>query len=146
MDNLLYLRLEAHNPARNHHRKYEVRLGRDLFERWVVTLAFGRDGKGGHQLCYSDDDRGVIREIIRESLSRRSSSPRRIGCEYRVTELSAAAGLAVRDWLPAGFGVPGTHIAHADTTERPPVEPAWVVEDEPGVEISACARYRILAK
>lgn len=37
MDNLLYLCFEAHNPARNHHRRYEVRLGRDLFGRRAIV-------------------------------------------------------------------------------------------------------------
>ena len=103
MDNLLYLRLEAHNPARNHHRRYEVRLARDLFGKWFVTLGFGRDGKGGQQLSYSDDDREVIREIIRESLARRSSAPKRIGCSYGISELAVAAEIDAGYWLPPEF-------------------------------------------
>ena len=103
MDNLLYLRLEAHNPTLNHHRRYELRLGRDLFGKWVVTLGFGRDGKGGQQLSYSDDNREVVREIIRESLGRRSSAPRRIGCSYGVSELAFADDVDATYWLPPEF-------------------------------------------
>ncbi len=32
MDNLLTLAFEAHHPERNHHRRYEVSVGRDLLE------------------------------------------------------------------------------------------------------------------
>lgn len=74
MDGLLRVRLEAHNPGRNHHRWYEVRLGRDLFGHWVVTIGYGRAGFGGHTLTYSDADPTVVRDIIRHHLDRRSSA------------------------------------------------------------------------
>lgn len=100
MDGLLRLRLEAHNPGRNHHRWYEVRLGRDLFGQWVVTIEYGRAGFAGQTMVYSDADAGVARDIIRHFLDRRASAPRRIGCEYRVTDLSVAEGVRPQDWLP----------------------------------------------
>ena len=32
MDNLLNIVLEAHNVERNHHRQYEITLGKDLLD------------------------------------------------------------------------------------------------------------------
>ncbi len=113
MDGLLRVCLEAHNPDRNHHRWYEVRLGRDLFRHCVVTIQYGRAGVAGQSLTYSDRDPTVARDIIRHYLNRRTSAPRRIGCEYRVCDLSVAEGLRLQDWLPPtagagewGFGSP----------------------------------------
>ncbi len=103
MDDLLYLGLEAHNTERNHHRRYEVRLSRDLFGQWVVTIGYGRSGSGGQHLVYSNASPEVVRDVIRECLHRRTSAPRRIGCEYRVRELSAADGIRPEDWLPPGY-------------------------------------------
>ena len=103
MDGLLRLRMEAHNPDRNHHRWYEVRLGRDLFGQWVVTIGYGRAGFAGQSLVYSDTDAGVARDVIRHFLQRRASAPRRIGCEYRVRELTAVPGLDNGFWLPPGM-------------------------------------------
>jgi hypothetical protein len=100
MDNLLYLFLEAHNPARNHHRRYEVRLSRDLFGRWMVTIGYGRSGLGGQQRTYSDDDPDKVRAVISGCLKRRQSAPRRLGCEYRLRELVAAPGIDPTFWLP----------------------------------------------
>jgi hypothetical protein len=100
MDNLLYLCLEAHNPDRNHHRRYEVRLSRDLFGHWVVTIGYGRAGLGVQQLVYSDPDPLVTRDIIRYYLHRRASAPRRLGCEYRLRELSAGPSIDTEYWLP----------------------------------------------
>jgi hypothetical protein len=103
MDGLLRVRMEAHNPALNHHRWYEVRLGRDLFGHWVVTIEYGRSGFAGQLLVFSDADPGVARDLIRHYLNRRASAPRRIGCAYRISELSAADGVRPEDWIPASF-------------------------------------------
>ena len=35
--------LEAHHAERNHHRRYEATLGRDLFGDWSVTIRYGRN-------------------------------------------------------------------------------------------------------
>lgn len=102
MGGLLRVRLEAHNPARNHHRWYEVRLGRDLFGQWVVTIEYGRAGFAGQSLTYSDADPGVVKDIIRHLLDRRASAPRRIGCAYRTCELTVAPGVRAEDWLAPG--------------------------------------------
>ncbi len=107
MDNLLYLCLEAHNPERNHHRRYEIRLSRDLFGRWMVTIGYGRSGLGGQQRIYSDPDPERVRAVIRDCLKRRESAPRRLGCAYRLRELVAADEVRAEDWLPDSLV--GTH-------------------------------------
>lgn len=101
MDNLLTASFEAHNPDRNHHRHYEIRLGRDLFGEWNVSLFYGRTGRGGQEVRHAGSDADRLRQVIRESLSRRLSAPKRIGCAYRLTGLSAADGIDVEFWLPA---------------------------------------------
>ena|SRR3569623_1741366 len=100
MDNLLSVTFEAHNEERNHHRRYEIRLGRDLFGEWTVALRYGRAGRGGQEVRLSSADSQQLCEVIRESLRRRLSAPRRIGCAYRLKELSAADGVDVGFWLP----------------------------------------------
>jgi predicted DNA-binding WGR domain protein len=101
MDNLLTVSLEAHNTERNHHRRYEIRLGRDLFGDWTVCLLYGRMGRSGQMVRHSGPDPERLRQVIRASLCRRLSAPKRIGCEYTLRELNAAAGIDVEFWLPA---------------------------------------------
>jgi hypothetical protein len=36
MDNLLTVTLEAHNIELNHHRRYQITVGRDLLDDWTV--------------------------------------------------------------------------------------------------------------
>ena len=50
MDNLLTLALEAHNAEKNHHRRYQVTLGRDLLDHWTVAIRYGRTGQAGREL------------------------------------------------------------------------------------------------
>lgn len=109
MDGLLRIRMEAHNWVRNHHRWYEVRLGHDLFGHWLVTIEYGRTGFAGQSLTYSDADPAVARDIIRRYLDRRESAPRRIGCGYRVCELTAADGVRPGEWLPPDWLLPASH-------------------------------------
>ena len=100
MDNLLTVSFEAHNADRNHHRRYEIRLGRDLFGEWTVSLLYGRTGQGGQEVRHAGSDADRLRRLIREGLRRRLSAPKRIGCAYRLTGLSAAEGIDVDFWLP----------------------------------------------
>lgn len=100
MDNLLTVAFEAHSGEANHHRRYEVRVGRDLFDDWTVVISYGRVGQGGQQRRYGSPDRDALRAIVRDRLRRRLSAPRRIGCAYRLTTLSQVSGFAAADWLP----------------------------------------------
>ena len=53
MDNLLTVALEAHNAEKNHHRRYQVTLGRDLLDHWTVAIRYGRTGQAGRELRYA---------------------------------------------------------------------------------------------
>ncbi len=121
MDGLLTLTLEAHHPAENCHRWYEVRVGRDLLGDWTVCLAYGRTGASGQHKRFAGADPGPLRARVREHLLRRLSAPRRIGCPYRVTRLEAA-GCDPAAWLPddlmARFGPTG----RLPMVNPPPVE------------------------
>jgi hypothetical protein len=100
MDNLLTVSLQAHNADRNHHRRYEIRLGRDLFGEWTVCLLYSRMGRSGQMVRHTSPDPEQLRQVIQESLRRRLSAPKRIGCAYRLSELSTADGIDVAFWLP----------------------------------------------
>ncbi|HZW30765.1 MAG TPA: WGR domain-containing protein [Isosphaeraceae bacterium] len=100
MNNLLTVAFEAHNSEKNHHRRYQVTVGRDLLDDWTVTINYGRSGKGGRELRYAASEADAIRAIIRDRLRRRLSAPKRIGCSYRLAAFNAAPGLDASSWLP----------------------------------------------
>ena len=66
MDNLLTVAFEAHHAEKNHHRRYELTIGRDLLNDWTVAIRYGRTGQGGHELRYASARPEEIRSIIRE--------------------------------------------------------------------------------
>ncbi|HEY1065504.1 MAG TPA: WGR domain-containing protein, partial [Pirellulales bacterium] len=100
MDNLLTAIFEAHCDERNHHRCYEIRIGRDLFSEWSVSFRFGRAGQHGTEQRCGGPAASALQKIVRKRLGRRLSAPRRIGCAYRLTSWSVVPGLDVREWLP----------------------------------------------
>ena len=100
MDNLMTLALEAHSDEQNHHRRYEIVVGRDLLDDWTVSVRYGRVGQGGQEQRYASKDASEIRAIIRDKLQRRLSAPKRIGCPYRLVQLSSAGEMKTEAWLP----------------------------------------------
>ena len=47
MDNLLTVAFEAHNAEKNHHRRYQVTVGRDLLDDWTVPSATAAPARAG---------------------------------------------------------------------------------------------------
>jgi hypothetical protein len=107
MDNLLTVAFEAHHPGNNHHRRYQVTVGRDLLDHWTVAILYGRVGQGGQERRYASINPDDMRAVIRDRLRRRLSAPKRIGCSYRLSAFHAAQGFDAASWLPgevmAGF-------------------------------------------
>jgi predicted DNA-binding WGR domain protein len=107
MDNLQNVAFEAHHAEMNHHRRYEITVGRDLLDDWTVSIRYGRTGQGGRVLHYAGQDARKLQSIVKERLRRRLSAPKRIGCRYRLKELNAVSGFDADIWLPgevmAGF-------------------------------------------
>ena len=103
MENLLTVAFEAHHTENNHHRRYEVTIGRDLLDDWTITFRYGRTGQGGRELRYASAEAEELRAIIRDRLRRRISAPKRIGCSYQLAAYNVAPGFDATCWLPAGL-------------------------------------------
>lgn len=109
MENLLTVTLEAHNPKRNHHRLYQLMVGKDLLGFWTLTVRHGRIGTHGQVTRYSDTHQDRIKSLLATKLKRRSSAPRRIGCVYQLRQLEHASNLSPADWLDLQLIERGKH-------------------------------------
>lgn len=100
MENLLTVAFEAHNAERNHHRLYEVRVGRDLFDDWTVTIRYSRVGQRGREERFGNPGIAPMAATVQARLRQRLSAPRRIGCAYRLARLDATKEIELAAWLP----------------------------------------------
>ena len=100
MDNLLTATFEAHNRGKNHHRRYTIRIGRDLFDDWTVEIRYSRCGGSKHSKRFASPQADEMKSLIRDRFRRRLSAPRRIGCPYRLTVFTTAVGFDAAAWLP----------------------------------------------
>lgn len=101
MQNLLTIAFEAHHQERNHHRRYQISVERDLLDDWTVSICYGRIGQKAHEQSHASSTLEEMQEVIRDRLRRRLSAPKRIGCSYRLAVLSSASGFNAADWLPS---------------------------------------------
>lgn len=100
MDNLLTIAFEAHSTERNHHRRYQITLGRDLLDDWTVGIYYGRCGQRSQEKRFASDKVEEMRTLIRSRLHRRLTAPKRIGCAYRLSTFNVAPGIDPSVWLP----------------------------------------------
>lgn len=100
MDNLLTLALEAHNSELNHHRRYEIRIGRDLFDEWTLSIRYGRVGAVGQGIQYAAKELDELQKMVAERLKRRLTSEKRISCKYRITSLNVSRSIPINSLLP----------------------------------------------
>ena len=100
MDSLLSVAFEAHHREMNHHRRYEIVIGRDLLDDWTVAIRYGRVGQTSQERRYASPKPDEMQAVIRDRLRRRLSAPKRIGCPYRLAGFSSAPGFDATDWLP----------------------------------------------
>jgi predicted DNA-binding WGR domain protein len=110
MQNLMTIAFEAHSVEENHHRRYEITVGRDLLDDWTVAIHYGRVGQNGQEKRYASAKQDEMKAILLERLRRRLSAPRRIGCPYRLKAFHADTSFDTAAWLPgevmAGFFKP----------------------------------------
>lgn len=99
MREVLIFAMEAHNDERNHHRRYEVRVGTDLLNHWIVVIRYGRVGQPLHEIQFAEPDIATAKRVVQERLRRRLSAPRRIGCAYRLVNSPVTYDAEWQAWL-----------------------------------------------
>ena len=80
--------MEAINPQAGHYRAYRIEFGKDLLEDWLIKTTFGKIGKRGTTKNYAYPNPQLAYKNIRETLKRRFTAQKRIGCNYEVKKCS----------------------------------------------------------
>lgn len=133
MRELLTMAMEAHSEERNHHRRYEITVGTDVLNHWVVIVRFGRVGQALQEIQFADPDVDAAKRIVARCLRRRLSAPRRIGCAYRFVGLPEHHDAGWQDWLqtlvergPLADAIDGDSLEPAQERGR-----AWTESPDP---------------
>jgi predicted DNA-binding WGR domain protein len=77
------IRLEAHDPARNIHRRYEIARSPDLFGWTLIELRWGRVGSELRAKVLAAPSVEEADRIVRATLRKRAGAKRRIGVAYK---------------------------------------------------------------
>ena len=78
------IQLNATYPQKNIYRWYTIRIDKNLFGEWCLSLSYGRIGhRGQTKLSFWTDITLLIRQLKR-ILKKRLNSSKRIGCNYQI--------------------------------------------------------------
>ncbi len=78
------IQLRAENPQNNLYRWYSIRIDKNLFGEWCLSLSYGRIGhRGQTKLSFWTDISLLLRQLKR-ILKKRLNSSKRIGCNYKI--------------------------------------------------------------
>lgn len=77
------IRLEAHDPKRNIHRRYEIERSVDLFGWTIVETRWGRAGGELRRKIEAAPSAALADRLVRRVLRKRAGARKRIGVAYR---------------------------------------------------------------
>jgi predicted DNA-binding WGR domain protein len=79
-----HVALRAEDPAANRYRAYDIRIDRDLFALWNITVSWGRIGTAGTTKTITVESLDEAWRVLKPMLRHRLTAGRRIGCGYRL--------------------------------------------------------------
>ena len=82
------IRLQAKHPPKNIYRWYTIRVDKNLFGDWCLSLSYGRIGHRGHSKQYQWPELAVLVTHIKSILRKRLNATQRIGCNYVIVGFS----------------------------------------------------------
>jgi predicted DNA-binding WGR domain protein len=77
------IKLEAHDAARNIHRRYEIARSPDLFGWTLIELRWGRAGSDLRAKILAAPTTDAADMLVRSVLRKRAGARKRIGVAYR---------------------------------------------------------------
>jgi hypothetical protein len=97
---MLSIQLQAQNLEKNINRYYGLRVNKNLFGAWTITIQYTQFRKRGPTklfFCDTVDDAMLRVHLI---LKRRLNQNRRVGCVYRIVHVDADPSVVLDEWIP----------------------------------------------
>lgn len=97
---MLSIQLHAQNIEKNINRFYGVRVTKNLFGAWTITLQYAQFRTRGSTKLFFCDSLEEARERVQIILKRRMNFNRKMECKYRITHIDSDPSIVLDEWIP----------------------------------------------
>lgn len=108
---MLSIQLHAQNVEKNINRFYGLRVNKNLFGAWTITIQYTQFRTRGPTKLFFCDTVDEAKLRVQLILKRRLNYNQRMGCEYKITHVDADQFVNLDEWIP-GFRSLTTPSAH----------------------------------
>jgi hypothetical protein len=98
---MLSIQLHAQNKEQTIDRYYGLRVNKNLFGAWTITLQYAQLGKRGPSKLFFCDTLDDARTRVNIILKRRLNGKRKAGYVYKITHIDADPSICLDEWIPS---------------------------------------------
>ena len=97
---MLSIQLHAQNLEKNINRFYGLRVNKNLFGAWTITIQYTQFRTRGPSKLFFCDTLEDAKLRVQLILTRRLNYNRRMGCQYRIVHVDADPAVNLNEWIP----------------------------------------------
>lgn len=97
---MLSIQLHAQNLEKNINRFYGLRVTKNLFGAWTITIQYTQFRTRGPTKLFFCDTVEEAKSRVNLILQRRLNYNRRMGCHYRIIHVDADPSIILQEWVP----------------------------------------------
>lgn len=97
---MLSIQLHAQNLEKNINRFYGLRVNKNLFGAWTITIQYTQFRTRGPTKLFFCDSVDEAKLRVQLILKRRLSNSRRMECTYRIVHVDSDPSIILDEWIP----------------------------------------------
>lgn len=97
---MLSIQLHAQNIEKKLNRFYGLRVTKNLFGAWSITIQYTQLGKRGPSKMFFCDTIEEAKLRVNLILKRRLSYNTRLGFQYKITHINTDPNFKLEEWIP----------------------------------------------
>jgi hypothetical protein len=97
---MLSIQLHAQNLEKSINRLYGLRVNKNLFGAWTITIQYTQFRTRGPTKLFFCDTVDEAKLRVQLILKRRLNQNRRVGCTYRIVHVDADPAVVLDEWIP----------------------------------------------
>lgn len=97
---MLFIQLHTQNLEKNINRFYGLRVNKNLFGAWTITIQYTQFRTHGSIKLFFCDTADEAKLRVQLILKRRLNYNLRMGCKYRIVRVDADPSVVLDEWIP----------------------------------------------